>query len=118
MSGLIAWIEVQIDTQGGCDIWRPIAERNWLDSEVTAAKEALKEVCGEELLKLVPDFKTNRQGVNKKNKEIEDIMKAIIAFLKRGYKNKRCEFVFRQQALCSVEMELPAKQALFHSVLI
>ena len=55
MSGLVAWIEVQIDTQGGCDIWRPIADRNWLDSEVTAAKEALKEVCGEELLKLVPD---------------------------------------------------------------
>ena len=45
ISGLVAWIEVQIDTLGGCDIWRPIAERNWIDSKVTAAKVALKEVC-------------------------------------------------------------------------
>ena len=79
LSGLVAWIEVQIDTLGGCDTWRPIAERNWLDCEVTAAKEALKEVCGQELLTLVPDFKTNRQGTNKKHKELEDIMKAVVA---------------------------------------
>ena len=78
LSGLVAWIEVQLDTLG-CDVWRPLAERNWLDTEVTAAKEALKEVCGQELLTLVPDFKTNRQGANKKSKELEDIQKAIVA---------------------------------------
>ena len=78
MSGLVAWVEVQIDTQG-CDIWRPLAERNWLEGEVTAAKEALRAVCGPDLLTLYPDFKTNRQGTNKKSKEIEDIMKAIVA---------------------------------------
>ena len=78
LSGLVAWIEVQIDTLG-CDVWRPLAERNWLEPEVTAAKEALREVCGEELLTLVPEFKTNRLGGNKKSKEIEDIMKAVVA---------------------------------------
>ena len=56
-----------------------MAERNWLEPEVTAAKEALREVCGQELLTLVPEFKTNRQGNNKKSKEIEDIMKAVVA---------------------------------------
>jgi hypothetical protein len=78
VSGLVAWIEVQIDTQG-CDVWRPLAERNWQEGEVTAAKEALRSVCGQELLTLYSEFKTNRQGNNKKSKEIEDIMKAIVA---------------------------------------
>ena len=73
MSGLVAWIEVQIDTQGGCDIWRPIAERNWLDSEVTAAKEALKEVCGEELLKLVPDFKQTGKELTKRIRRLKTL---------------------------------------------
>ena len=68
MSGLVAWIEVQVDTLG-CDVWRPLAERNWLEGEVTAAKDALREVCGQELLTLVPEFKTNRQVINKKTKE-------------------------------------------------
>ena len=70
VSGLVAWIEVQIDSQGP-EVWRPLAERNWLEGEVTAAKDAIKAVCGQELLTLYPDFKTNRQGANKKIKEIE-----------------------------------------------
>ena len=75
ISGLVAWMEVQMDTEG-CDIWRALAERNWQESEVTQAKEALKAACGPQLETLVPEFKTNRQ---KKEKEIEDIRKAIVA---------------------------------------
>ena len=75
ISGLVAWIEVQMGTEG-CDIWRALAERNWVDSEVTLAKEALAGACGHLLETLVPEFKTRRQ---KKEKEIEDIRKAIVA---------------------------------------
>ena len=75
ISGLVAWMEVQMNTEG-CDIWRGLAERNWLDSEVTHAKEALSSACGDVLTTLVPEFKTRRQ---KKEKEIEDIRKAIVA---------------------------------------
>ena len=78
LSGLVAWIEVQLDKQGN-EVWKPLAERNWLDHEVTAAKEALKEVCGEQLKILVPEFKTKRSGQNKKTKEIDDIIAAIKA---------------------------------------
>ena len=28
ISGLVAWMEVQMDTEG-CNIWRALAERNW-----------------------------------------------------------------------------------------
>ena len=76
ISGLVAWMEVQMDTEG-CEIWRALAERNWLEGEVSQAKEALKAACGPLLETLVPEFKTNRQ---KKEKEIEDIRKAIVAF--------------------------------------
>ena len=75
ISGLVAWMEVQMDTEG-CEIWRALAERNWLEAEVTQAKEALKAACGHLLETLVPDFKTRRL---KKEKEIEDIRKAIVA---------------------------------------
>ena len=78
LSGVVAWIEVQLD-QHGSEIWRPLAEKNWLEGEISAAKEALRAVCGQELLTLYPEFKTNRQGPNKKSKEIEDIIKAIQA---------------------------------------
>ena len=78
LSGVVAWIEVQLD-QHGSEIWRPLAEKNWLEGEISAAKEALKAVCGQELFTLFPEFKTNRQGPNKKSKEIEDIIKAIQA---------------------------------------
>ena len=75
ISGLVAWMEVQMDTEG-CEIWRGLAERNWSETEVNHAKEALKAACGPLLETLVPDFKTKRQ---KKEKEIEDIRKAIVA---------------------------------------
>ena len=41
LSGLVAWIEVQIDTLG-CDMWRPLAERNWLEPEVTRKVRKLR----------------------------------------------------------------------------
>ena len=63
ISGVITWIQAQIDTFGS-DIWRSIAERCFLPSEVTAAKEALKCAKGTELEILVPEFKTNRSGPN------------------------------------------------------
>ena len=75
ISGLIAWMEVQMNIEG-CDIWRALAERNWSDSEVTIAKEALKSTSGDLLETLVPEFKTKRQ---KNEKEVEDIRKAIVA---------------------------------------
>ena len=75
ISGLIAWMEVQMNIEG-CDIWRALVERNWSDSEVTLAKEALRSTCGDLLETLVPEFKTKRQ---KKEKEVEDIRKAIVA---------------------------------------
>ena len=75
ISGLVAWMEVQMDTEG-CEIWRGLVERNWSETEVSQAKEALKAACGPLLETLVPDFKTKRQ---KKEKEIEDIRKAIVA---------------------------------------
>ena len=40
ISGLVAWIEVQISTEN-CDTWKALAEKQWLDEEVTQAKEAL-----------------------------------------------------------------------------
>ena len=75
ISGLVAWMEGQMDTEG-CEIWRGLVERNWSETEVSQAKEALKAACGPLLETLVPDFKTKRQ---KKEKEIEDIRKAIVA---------------------------------------
>ena len=75
ISGLVAWMEVQMDTEG-CEVWRALVERNWLEAEVNQAKEALKAACGPLLETLVPEFKTKRQ---KKDKEIEDIRKAIVA---------------------------------------
>ena len=60
ISGLVAWMEVQIDSKD-CETWRPLAERNWIESEVTLAKNALKAACGLELETLIPEFKTNRQ---------------------------------------------------------
>ena len=80
ISGLVAWMEVQMDTEG-CEIWRALAERNWLEGEVSQAKEALKAACGPLLETLVPEFKTNRQ---KKEKEIEDSRKAIFALQKNN----------------------------------
>ena len=74
ISSLIAWMETQVDQE--CDVWRPLAERNWIESEVSQAKEALKAACGPILDNLVPDFSTKRK---KKEKEIEDIRKAIVA---------------------------------------
>ena len=76
ISGVITWMQAQIDTLGG-DIWRSLAERCFLATEVTAAKDALRNAKGQELLNLVPDFKTNRSGPNKKSKELDDIKKAI-----------------------------------------
>ena len=65
-----------MDTEG-CEIWRALAERNWLEGEVSQAKEALKAACGPLLETLVPEFKTNRQ---KKEKEIEDGILAQIRY--------------------------------------
>ena len=76
ISGVITWMQAQIDTLGG-DIWRSLAERCFLAGEVTAAKDALRCAKGTELLTLLPDFKTNRSGPNKKSKELDDIRKAI-----------------------------------------
>ena len=39
----------------------------------------MKAACGNDLLNLYPEFKTNRQGGNKKTKELDDIVKAIQA---------------------------------------
>ena len=78
ISGVITWIQAQIDTLGS-DIWRSLAERCFLAKEVTAAKDALKGAKGTVLETLMPEFKTNRSGPNKKSKEIDDIKKAIEA---------------------------------------
>ena len=78
LSGIVAWIEVQLDTVGNT-IWRPLADKSWSESEISTAKEALRATCGQDLINLYPDFKTNRQGGNKKLKEIDDIVKAIQA---------------------------------------
>ena len=65
LSGIVAWIEVQLDTVGNT-LWRPLAEKNWSESEISAAKEALRATCCQDLTSLYPDFKINRQGGNKK----------------------------------------------------
>ena len=79
ISGVVTWIEAQIGTHGN-EIWKPLAERCFLDVEVTAAKEALKSAKGVVYLEsLVTDFKKNRQGAGKKAAELEDIRKAIVA---------------------------------------
>jgi hypothetical protein len=67
-----------MDTQ--CEVWRPLADRNWLDHEVTAAKEALRAASKHKLEKLPcwQKFKIQRKGTNKKSKEIEDIRMAIV----------------------------------------
>ena len=78
ISGVITWIQAQIDTLGS-DIWRSLAERCFLAKEITAAKDALKSAKGTALETLLPEFKTNRSGPNKKSREIDDIKKAIEA---------------------------------------
>ena len=69
ISGVITWIQAQIDTLGS-DIWRSLAERCFLAKEITAAKDALKSAKGPVLETLLPEFKTNRTGQNKKSKEM------------------------------------------------
>ena len=76
ISGVITWMQAQIDTFG-TDIWRSLAERCFLAGEVTAAKEALRSARGPVLETLLPEFKTNRSGLNKKSKELDDIRNAI-----------------------------------------
>ena len=71
-------MQAQIDRFGG-DNWRSLAERCFSPSEVTSAKEALKSAKGSVLETLLPDFKTNRSGPNKKAREIDDLRKAIEA---------------------------------------
>ena len=84
ISGVITWKEAQMDTHGS-NIWKSLAERCFADSEVTAAKEALKDAKGHILETLVPDFKKKRQqGVNKKTLELDDITKAISALQQAG----------------------------------
>ena len=78
ISGVITWMLAQMDTLSS-DIWRSLAERCFVVQEVTAAKEALKQVKGAELEWLMPEFKINRSGPNKKSKELEDIRKALVA---------------------------------------
>ena len=60
-SGIVSWIEVQLDSQG-FEIWKQLAEKHWLDQEVSAAKEALRAVSGDKLLTLYPDFNDKVQG--------------------------------------------------------
>ena len=83
ISGLVAWMEAQMDTQGS-DIWLSLAERCFQDSEVSAAKEALKLASGTALEALVTDFNKNRKGENKKVKELDDIKRAVLALREAG----------------------------------
>ena len=69
VSGMITWMEAQMETHGSI-IWLSLAERCFQDKEVNQAKEALKAAKGTLLETLVPDFKKNRSGVNKKTAEI------------------------------------------------
>ena len=83
ISGVVTWIGAQVDTQTS-DAWKSLAMRCFQEGEVTAAKDALKGARGKELESLVIDFKKNRQGLGKKEKEIDDIKDAIVALKAAG----------------------------------
>ena len=83
ISGVVTWVGAQLDTQAN-DAWKSLAARSFLDNEVTAAKEALRNAKGTVLENLYPDFKTKRSGGGKKSKEIEDIEKALVALQGAG----------------------------------
>lgn len=80
---MVTWVGAQLDTQSN-DAWKSLAERSFLDNEVTAAKEALKNAKGAVLENLYPEFKTKRSGGGKKSKEIEDIEKALVTLQGAG----------------------------------
>ena len=83
ISGVVTWIGAQVDTQTS-DACNSLAMRCFQEGEVTAAKDALKGARGKELESLVIDFKKNRQGLGKKEKEIDDIKDAIVALKAAG----------------------------------
>ena len=63
---------------------RSLAERCFLVGEVTAAKEALKKAKGPVLEELMPEFKINKSGQNKKSRELEDIRKALVVLREKN----------------------------------
>ena len=65
ISGVVTWVAAQIDTQVN-DGWKSLAERCFMDEEVTAAKDTLKNSRGQVLENLVPEFKIKRSGDGKK----------------------------------------------------
>ena len=83
ISGVVAWMVAQMETFAS-DIWKSLAERCFEDCKVTAAKDALKSTSGPFIDTLLPDFKKNRIGTNKKSTELDDIKKAISALKQAG----------------------------------
>ena len=83
ISGVVTWIGAQIDTQTN-DAWMALAERSFKDNEISEGKEALRLVKGDVLENLVTDFKLNRKGGSKKEREIDDIRKALLALQAAG----------------------------------
>ena len=51
---------------------------------MTAAKEALKKAKGPVLEELMPEFKINKSGQNKKSRELEDIRKALVVLREKN----------------------------------
>ena len=67
INGVVAWIDIVHD--GAADgVWKAQADSHYLEKEIAEAKAALWKACGEKL-----GTRTDRQGENKKKKEIDDI---------------------------------------------
>jgi hypothetical protein len=81
ISGLVAWMKVQRDTNPE-GIWMTVAMEQWNDSEIFLAKKALESVTTVEWIKtkIKPYIYTERQGVNKKKAELQDIKELLELF--------------------------------------
>ena len=72
LDSFLTWADMIRKTRAR-DVWKGIALKNFTGEEVTAAKDLLWEVCGEEVLGKT----TRRQGGSKQKSEIEDICSAF-----------------------------------------
>ena len=71
INGVIAWIDVVQDGPAEM-VWKAQADSHFVDTEISEAKEALWKASREHLGDTV-----NRQGENKKKKEIDDISEGL-----------------------------------------
>ena len=74
INGVVAWIDIVQDGPAEM-VWKTQADSHYVEKEILEAKEALWKACGVNLAPIV-----NRQGENKKKKEIDDIHEALKKF--------------------------------------